>query len=62
MATVVRKKAGESEERLIAKFRKKIQAEQFLTEIKDREYYKKPSVKKKERLAELRRGRRKRRM
>ena len=57
MATVVRKKAGESEDRLIAKFRKKIQAEQFLTEIKDREYYKKPSVKKKERLAESRRKR-----
>ncbi len=55
MATVVRKKPGESDDRLIAKFRKKVQAEQLLTEIKDREYYKKPSVKKKEKLAESRR-------
>ena len=58
VATVVRKKPGESDDRLIAKFRKKIQAEQFLTEIKDRQYYKKPSVEKKEKLLEMRRRRR----
>jgi len=55
VATVVRKKPGESDDRLIAKFRKKVQAEQLLTEIKEREFYKKPSVKKKEKLAESRR-------
>lgn len=58
MATIVRKKPGESEDKLIAKFRKKIQAEQFLTEIKEREHYKKPSVVKKEKKYELRRRKR----
>ncbi|MCJ7792707.1 MAG: 30S ribosomal protein S21 [Candidatus Marinimicrobia bacterium] len=58
MATIVRKKPGESDDKLIAKFRKKVQYEQLLTEIKEREYYKKPSVKKKERLAESRRRKR----
>lgn len=57
VATIVRKKPGESDDRLIAKFRKKVQAEQLLTEIKEREFYKKPSVKKKEKLAESRRRR-----
>jgi len=55
VATIVRKKPGESDDKLIAKFRKKVQVEQLLTEIKEREFYKKPSVKKKERLAEARR-------
>jgi ribosomal protein S21 len=58
VATVVRKKPGESDDRLVAKFRKKIQSEQLLIEIKERKFYKKPSVKKKERLTELRRRRR----
>ena len=58
VATIVRKKPGESDDKLIAKFRKKVQYEQLLTEIKEREYYKKPSVKKKERLAESRRRKR----
>jgi len=57
VATIVRKKPGESDDRLIAKFRKKVQAEQLLTEIKEREFYKKPSVRKKEKLAESRRRR-----
>ncbi|OGV89985.1 30S ribosomal protein S21 [Microgenomates group bacterium RBG_19FT_COMBO_39_10] len=60
MATVVRKKPGESDDKLIAKFRKKVQAEQLLTEIKELEYYEKPSVKKKKQKAELRRRRVKR--
>jgi len=60
VATIVRKKPGESDDRLIAKFRKKVQAEQLLTEIKDREFYKKPSVKKKEKLAESRRRKKRR--
>ena len=47
MTTVVRKKPGESDDKLIAKFRKKIQAEQILTEIREREFYKSPAEKKK---------------
>lgn len=57
MVTVVRKKLGESDSKLIAKFRKKVQAEQLLTEIKEREFYKPPAEKKKERLKELKRRR-----
>lgn len=58
MATVVRKRPGESDERLIAKFRKKVQADQVLVELKEREYYKPPSVRKKEKLAAFKRGKR----
>lgn len=58
MATVVRKKPGESDDRLISKFRKKIQAEQLLTEIKDLTYYEKPSETKKKKKAELKRKKR----
>jgi len=57
MATVVRKTPGDTEDKLIAKFRKKVAADQILIEIKEREFYKPPSVRKKERLAALRRGR-----
>jgi len=58
MATIVKKLPGESDEKLIAKFRKKIQMEQLLVEIKEREFYKKPSVVKKEKKYELRRRKR----
>ena len=58
MVTIVRKKPGETDERLIAKFRKKVQADQILPELKEREYYKPPSVKKKERRVALRRKKR----
>lgn len=57
VATVVRKKPGESDDRLIAKFRKKVQSDQILVELKEREFYKPPSLKKKEKLAAIRRGR-----
>lgn len=58
MATVVRKVPGESEESLIAKFRRKVLADNILPELKDREYYKSPSLRKKERLKALKSGRR----
>lgn len=58
MATVVRKAPGDTEDKLIAKFRRKIQAEQILIELKEREFYKPPSVKRKERLAALKRKKR----
>ena len=47
MATVVKKGLDESEDRLIARFRKKVQAEQLLTELRKREFYQKPSTEKK---------------
>lgn len=47
MVIVVRKK-GESEDRLISRFRKKVINEGLLIELRDRERYKKPSERKKE--------------
>ena len=60
MATVVKKAPGETDDKLIAKFRKKVVADQILIELKEREFYKPPSLKKKERLAAIRRMRKKR--
>jgi len=53
MATVVRRGPGESEDALIAKFRRKIQAEKLLPELKEREFYKPPSIRRKEKMALL---------
>lgn len=58
MATVVRKAPGETEDKLIAKFRKKVLADQILIELREREFYKPPSLRKKERLASLKRRKR----
>lgn len=49
MATIVRKKPGQSEDSLIAQFRKKILNEEVLEEMKEREFYLKPSRKRYER-------------
>lgn len=61
MATIVKKRPGETEDSLIARFRKKIQAEQLLTKLKEKQFYKKPSEEKKEKLAPIRRAKRRRR-
>jgi ribosomal protein S21 len=45
---VVKKKSGESEDRLIARFKKKVLNEGILLELRDRERYKKPAEKRKE--------------
>lgn len=58
MPTVVRKKAGQSEDKLIADFRKKILADEVLIELKQHEFYKKPSLVKQEKLKERRKGKR----
>lgn len=50
MPTVVRKKPGQSDDKLIADFRKKILADDVIPEIKDREFHKKPSVLRQERI------------
>ena len=54
MPTVVRKKPGQSDDKLIADFRKKVLADEVIQEIKDREYYKKPSVVRQEKIKERR--------
>lgn len=43
---VVKKKKGESEDKLISRFRKKVVSEGILVEAREREHYEKPSEKK----------------
>jgi len=45
---VVKKNKGESEDKLIARFKKKTLDEGIILEVRDRERYKKPSERKKE--------------
>jgi len=45
---VVKKKTGESDDRLIARFKKGIINDGLLLELRDRERYKKPAEKRKE--------------
>lgn len=44
----VKKKKGESDDRLISRFKKKVLNEGILLELKDRERFKSPSEKRKE--------------
>lgn len=57
MPTVVRKKPGQSDDRLIADFRKKVLADEIILELKKREFHRKPSVVKQERIKERRANR-----
>jgi ribosomal protein S21 len=50
---VVKKKRGESEDRLIARFKKKVINTGLLQELRDRQRYKTPSEKKKEKKARI---------
>ena len=61
MATVVKAKPDERTDSLIRRFKRKVIGSDLLNEFKKREFYRKPSVKKKEKLAELRRNRRRER-
>ena len=58
MATVVKAKPGDTTSQVIRKFKKKVQQDQILAIIKEKEFYKKPSVIKKEKLKELRKSKR----
>ncbi len=58
MAIVVKAGPQDTNDQVIRKFKKKVMVDQILTTIKEREYFKKPSVKKQERLKELDRKRR----
>lgn len=49
MSTVVRKKPGQTDDQLIAAFRKRVFNEDLIEEIKEREFYQKPSRKRYER-------------
>lgn len=54
MPTVVRKKPGQSEDKLIADFRKKVLSDEILIELKKREFHRKPSVIRQEKIKERR--------
>lgn len=43
MATFVKKQPGQTDDQLIAQFRKKVLNEEIIDEIKKREFYQKPS-------------------
>ncbi|MEK9200426.1 MAG: 30S ribosomal protein S21 [Patescibacteria group bacterium] len=58
MATIVRKRPGQSDDKLIADFRKKVMNDEVVIEAKKREFYRKPSVVKQEKLKERKRGKR----
>lgn len=58
MPTVVRKKPGQSDDKLISDFRKKVISDEILIELKQREFYRKPSLIKQEKIKERRKGRR----
>ena len=55
MPIVVKAQPNDSTDQVIRKFKKKILQSQLLTQINDRKYHKKPSVKKKEKLSEFKR-------
>jgi len=55
MAIVVKAQPGEHVDSLIRKFNRKVQTENLLQEIRDREHYLKPSVKRQQAEAEKRR-------
>ena len=50
---IVKKKKGESEDRLIARFKKKVINAGLLQELRDRSRYKTPSEKRKEKKARI---------
>ena len=60
MPTVVKKKPGQTDDKLISDFRKKVLSDEVLIELKKREYYMKPSQVKQERIKERRKGVRRR--
>ena len=60
MPTGVKKKPGQTDDKLISDFRKKVLSDEVLIELKKREYYMKPSQVKQERIKERRKGVRRR--
>lgn len=57
MPVVVKAKRDESTDSVVRRFKKKVIQDQILTELRKREFYKKPSVIKKEKRNEAKRRR-----
>jgi ribosomal protein S21 len=60
MPVVVKSQLGDSSDQVIRKFKKKVLHSQLLTDLKEREFYKKPSRKKQEKMAEFKRRKKRR--
>lgn len=58
MATIVKKQPGQSDDQLIAQFRKKVLADDVIGELKKREFYIKPSRAKYEKMKIVRKANR----
>ena len=56
MATIVKKQPGQTEDQLIALFRKKVLADDILGELKKREFFVPPSRQKYERMKAAKKG------
>lgn len=56
MATIVKKQPGQSEDQLIAQFRKKVLADDILGELKKREFYVKPSRARYEKMKQIKKS------
>ncbi|OGD62872.1 30S ribosomal protein S21 [Candidatus Beckwithbacteria bacterium RBG_13_42_9] len=55
MAIIVKAGPQDTNDQVIRKFKKKIQMDEILTKIKEKEFYKKPSLLRKEKKQELKR-------
>ena len=55
MAIIVKANSNDTANQIIRRFKKKIQQEQILIKIREKEFYKRPSIVKKEKLTELKR-------
>lgn len=60
MALVVKASTQDTNDQVIKKFKKKVLAEDIVTQIRERQYFKKPSLVKKEKLAEFRKRKKRR--
>ncbi|NCN59380.1 30S ribosomal protein S21 [Candidatus Shapirobacteria bacterium CG07_land_8_20_14_0_80_39_18] len=58
MATIVKKQLGQTEDQLIAQFRKKVLNDDILGELKKREFYIKPSRARYEKMKRVKKGKR----
>lgn len=55
MSIIIKAQPGDSTDQMIKNFKKRVLQDQLLTELKEKEFHKKPSVLKKERLSEFKR-------
>ena len=55
MTIIIKAQPGDSTDQLIKNFKKRVLQDQLLTELKEKEFFKKPSVIKKEKLNEFKR-------